>query len=318
MTAAELQERLADIKYQRLPLPAGGDTAARHERLFEIGHEDLSLAKLAEAHWDAVAILQEAGREPADGALYAVWASEIPGQSLSLRETALGFAVSGVKQFCSGAGLVDRALITVGHPAQRLVDLDLRHNITRVQFDATGWQTDAFRLTQTSSVTFAEAVVEPHELVCEPGWYLERPGFWHGAIGPAACWAGGIAGLLDFALESKRRDPHTQAHVAAMHANVWAMKSFLLTAGNEIDRERLDVKAAEVRALTIRHLIEQAATDTLRRFARAFGPYPLAMNAATASRYSEADLYLRQSHGERDLESLAAGLREQADGRALL
>ena len=47
-----------------MPLPAGGDTAGRLQRLAEIGKEDLSLARLAEAHFDAVAILAEAGFRP--------------------------------------------------------------------------------------------------------------------------------------------------------------------------------------------------------------------------------------------------------------
>lgn len=55
---------------------------------------------------------------------------------------------------------------------------------------------------------------------------------------------------------------------------------------------------------TVRHLVEQACSDVLRRFARAYGPYPLAIHEETAQRYQELDLYLRQSHGERDLESL--------------
>ncbi|MGI4831023.1 MAG: acyl-CoA dehydrogenase, partial [Janthinobacterium lividum] len=100
-------------------------------------------------------------------------------------------------------------------------------------------------------------------------------------------------------------DPHTLAHLAAMHANVWAMRSLLQTAGEEIDAQPDDVLAAQRRALTVRHLIEQLATDLLRRFARAYGPVPLAMHEQTARRYQEVDLFLRQAHGERDLESLA-------------
>ena len=32
-------------------------------------------------------------------------------------------------------------------------------------------------------------------------WYLNRPGFWHGAINPAACWAGGALSLIESALK---------------------------------------------------------------------------------------------------------------------
>ena len=60
----------------------------------------------------------------------------------------------------------------------------------------------------------------------------------------------------------------------------------------------------------LRHLVEQECTNILRRLPRAYGPYPLAMNEQTARRYQELDLYLRQSHAERDLESLGRGLKE--------
>jgi hypothetical protein len=39
-------------------------------------------------------------------------------------------------------------------------------------------------------------------------WYLTRPGFWHGALGPAACWAGGAIGLIDAVCTLNKRDPH--------------------------------------------------------------------------------------------------------------
>ena len=63
-----------------------------------------------------------------------------------------------------------------------------------------------------------------------------------------------------------------------------------------------------IRALTVRHLVEQACTDVLRRLPRAYGPYPLVMEENISRRYQELDLYLRQSHAERDLEALGRAL----------
>jgi hypothetical protein len=125
------------------------------------------------------------------------------------------------------------------------------------------------------------------------------------ACGPAACWAGGAEGLVDYALKQKRRDSHTLAHLAAMQASIWAVRSFLESAGHQIDEHPGDVLNAQRRALALRHVIEQACTDILRRFARAYGPHPLSMEEDIVERYQELDLYLRQSHGERDLETLA-------------
>ena len=212
MTTGELKARLVAIVSQELPLPGGGRTAERLRLIAETAREDLSLAKLAEAHWDAVAILAEAGRAPEPDVLYGVWASEIPGQALRLERTKDGYQLSGSKPFCSGIGMVDRALVTVGLPEQLLVEVDLRQNEERIAADLETWKVDAFRATQTGAVTFLNSRLSPNAPVGASGWYLERPGFWHGACGPAACWAGGVAGLLDFALEQQTgRSPHPRS-----------------------------------------------------------------------------------------------------------
>ena len=304
-----LAERLRQIVDEDLPPPAAGQTAVRHRRLFEVAREDLTLAKLAEAHWDAVSILVEAGRLPVPNALYAVWASEIPGRALQLSPEADGFTISGQKAFCSGIGLVDRALITTGGADPLLIDLDLSSNRDRYEADLSAWQVDAFRDTQTGGLSLNGAALPAGSIVGEPGWYLTRPGFWHGACGPAACWAGGVAGLLDAALANKRDDPHTLAHLGAIHADVWALQSLLTQAAQQMDAAPNDIPAAHIRALALRHTVEQLSTDVLCRFARAYGPQPLAMHPLVARRYAEADLYLRQSHAERDLHALAQLIR---------
>ena len=102
-----------------------------------------------------------------------------------------------------------------------------------------------------------------------------------------------------------------------MQAAAWGLEAVLDTAGREIDASPdEDEAAAKVRALRVRHLVEQAATDILRRLTRALGPYPLAFDEAVSLQYQELDLYLRQSHAERDLEILGrAGRHPSAAAR---
>ncbi len=122
-----LESRLRELLHKGaldLPLPGAGETARRHQCLAAFGREDLTLARMVEAHTDAVAILAEAGRVPVPGALYGVWASEIPSQPLHLDA-----GLKGSKSFCTGAGLVDRALVTAGE--SELVDVDLRGHAER-------------------------------------------------------------------------------------------------------------------------------------------------------------------------------------------
>ncbi len=306
MTAAQLESRFATLCQEDLPLPGGGNTAHRHRRIFAIGREDLSLAKLAEAHWDAVAILREAGLQPAPDARYAVWASEIAGQELQFGSGPNGHVLTGTKQFCSGAGLVDRALMTAGEGGSLLVEVDLQTHADCIRYDKGGWAVDAFRMTRTSAVSFDNCPVT--SVVGRDGWYVQRHGFWRGAVGPAAAWAGGAAGLLDYVMANKRDDPHTAAHRAAMYTDVWVTECVLEAVARDFDLPFGPDPL--LRALAARHAIEQACTDTLRRFARSMGPAPLARDTDISRRYAELDLFLRQCHAERDLESLGRALRQ--------
>lgn len=303
MNAIELQQRLREVAAQPLPLPGAGQTADRHRRLLELGREDLSLARLAEAHFDAVAILAEAGREPSPDALYGVWASEIPGRSLTLTRSADRLLIGGAKMFCSGAGIVDRALLTVDAPNPYLCDVDVRPQPS-LRIDCSVWKVGAFAQINTATVHFTDLPASPDQILDDRGWYLARPGFWHGACGPAACWAGGAIGLVDWACAQTRSDPHTLAHFGAMRALAWQMQSTLEAAGREIDQSPADAVGAHVRALSVRHLVEQACAEIQCRFGRAYGPFPLAMDEPISIRYQELGIYLRQCHAERDLEAL--------------
>ncbi len=296
----ELRRLLAEGNLE-LPFPGRGETALRHRKLASFGRADLGLARLVEAHVDAIAILAEAGAKPHSG-LYGVWAAETAGMNLRLNKSVTGITLTGKKMFCTGGGLLDRALVTICEPAHRLVDVSLREFPATICFDFGDWKTPAFADTQTATAHFLETPVSVHDLIGEPHWYLDRPGFWHGACGPAACWAGGAMGLVDYALQHPRKDPHALAHLGAMKADVWALQSYLESAGREIDAHADDRNAAQERALMMRHLIEQACLDILQRLARAYGPRPLAYDEVVLKRYHELELYIRQCHAERDLE----------------
>jgi alkylation response protein AidB-like acyl-CoA dehydrogenase len=297
--AAQFRHLLDDGRLQ-LPFPGCGATARRHWQLAQIARENLELGRLVEAHADALAILHEAGREPRPRALYGVWASE--GKAgLRVSEGAL----SGQKEFCTGAGLVDCALVTVMEPQRRLLEIDLRVAPDRIGCDASEWATDAFAETSTATTLFRDYPISEANFVGPPGWYLARPGFWHGACGPASCWAGGAQGLIDYALKHTREtNSHAMAHLGALQANGWQLRALLQAAGQEIDTDFENVHAAIVRSLSLRHLVEQSCIDTMLRFGRAFGPRPLAFDAGIARRCHELSLYIRQSHAESDLEEL--------------
>jgi alkylation response protein AidB-like acyl-CoA dehydrogenase len=288
-----------------LPLPGHGETSQRHRRLAEIARHDLTLARVIEAHTDALAILAEAGRDPLESALYGVWASDGPGGQLQLVPTDGAYELRGVKQYCSGSTFLDAALVTAHHGDELwLVDVPLAD--ADLTIDTSVWKTEAFRATATGSVTFHNVPVRPNQLIGGDRFYLERPGFWHGAIGPAACWAGGALGLIDAAMALRRANPHVLAHLGALEAMRWALEALLDQAGRQIDADPTDTaNLRQRRALSVRHLVERLCTEIMDHFGRATGPAALAFDADASQRYAELTLYIRQCHGERDLQTLA-------------
>ncbi len=274
--------------------PGAGQTAERLAWLMGVSRRnDISVGRLAEAHVDAVSILHEAGRAPVPGSTYGVWASSSPDEP-----RIVDGRLRGVKRFCSGVGLVDRALVTVTTGDDDvLVDVD----VATITHEPGAWTSTALVDTATGDAVFDGQRVDPADVVGTTRWYLERPGFWHGACGPAACWAGGAVGLVDAATRLLDDDPHRSAHIGALVAAQWALTALLDQAGDEIDRDPHDAGDAELRARSLRHVVERTCSDVADRFSRAFGPRPFVSDAAVAQRFADLHLYMRQHHAEREL-----------------
>lgn len=300
-------ERLAAEGQLDLPLPGAGDTPQRHRRLADWGALDLSLARLAEAHTDALAIIAEGGHRPRPGALYGVWAADAPPHRVTCDPLEDGrWRINGLKPYCSGATLVDAALVTAQHAdGVRLFDVPVDGLAVAAQ--PSTWQAFALSDTDTTAVRFDSVAVAASAQIGAPGWYLNRPGFWHGSIGPAACWAGGALSLVDAATRLNRRDPHSRAHVGALQATAWGLDALLAEAGRQIDSDPRDgCGAARTRGLKLRHLVERACSEVLDRFGRATGPQLLAHDAQVVRQHAALTLYIRQCHAERDLETIPA------------
>jgi alkylation response protein AidB-like acyl-CoA dehydrogenase len=286
-----------------LPLPGGGTTARRFAALVNFGRQHLALARLIEAHADALSILEEA-EHPAPPGLLGVWASAGAGSTVDAAPDSHGWCLAGAKQYCSGLGIVDHALVTAKSGDAELLFL-LPLDSQGLVPDLSVWRTQALAETATGRVVLDNVRLPSGCLVGRPGFYLERPGFWHGAIGVAACWAGGALGVADEFERTTRADPHTLAHVGAVHAESWSLRVLLERAASEIDQDPADgYGQARVRALTVRYLVERSCREVIDRTGRALGPGPLALESAHSNRVADLTLYIRQHHAERDLEEL--------------
>jgi alkylation response protein AidB-like acyl-CoA dehydrogenase len=294
-----------------LPLPGGGHTTHRWAALAELGRRDLALARLAEGHVDAVAILAEAGRTPVAGALYGVWAARSGGTGAGFDASAL----SGTVRFCSGAHVLDRALVAALDPGGQghLLDVDLTDR--RIHRSSDTWQAIGMDASDSGDITFDQ--VTPDTVVGTPGWYVSRPGFGHGGIGVAAVWLGGCAAVLDSVLaelgERGKRDEHQLAHVGAMYTVLRSAEALLSRAADEIDADPgLDAMPT---AQLCRASVEHAAGAILERAPKVTGPAPLCRDRRFPQQLADLQVYVRQHHAERDLAALGARVVDQDGAR---
>lgn len=281
-----------------LPQPGGGATARRWRHLAGWGQHDLALARLAEGHTDAVAILAEGGRRPLPGALYGVWASRSGRVGAQLRRDGGRLRLDGTVRFCSGAHIVDRALITASLDDDRvLIDVAVAPPAACPVPDT--WQTAAMADADTFDISFSGLPVDQGDVIGAPGWYTDRPGFVLGGGGVAAVWCGGGSGLLTrTATHLVDPDEHQLAHFGELHALIGAAQAMLFATADAVDAQ----PAADHRSriADLRGCVEHVVGDIVERVPKILGPAPLSRDGDLARTLADLALYIRQHHGARD------------------
>lgn len=238
---------------------------------------------------------------------YAVWAAEAPDARVEAARAADGRVVlTGRKAWCSGASDVQRALLTVwmsDGSGPWLADVDLRQR--GVQRDDSAWAAVGMAATGTASVSFDQV---PARLLGREGAYLHRPGFWQGGAGIAACWHGALEALaeaLRLATSLRQGEAwHLQLAMGQVDALLSANAALLRECGAWIDRH----PTAEARAWTlrVRTATDETAQQVIRAVTQALGPGPFCRHAHLARLMADLPVFLRQSHGDRDLAALGA------------
>jgi alkylation response protein AidB-like acyl-CoA dehydrogenase len=311
---AALGLRLRELQrdgLDRLPLPGSGQTLARWRVLAEVAGHDLGLCKLFEGHTDALAIMDELGHPvtPA-GSTWGTWAAEPPALRLAVRASHGRVRLDGRKAWCSGAAVVSHALVTAWDEQgrQQLVAVALDQPGVRVSSE--GWQAVGMSATASVMVDFDQAL---GDAIGGPGDYVQRPGFWQGGIGVAACWYGAAQALAGTLLRhcQERKEVHALAHLGAVDTALSSAIWTLRQAAAQIDQyPQADCQLLARRA---RAVIEHTAEVVLLHTGRALGAGPYCQNAWFARLIADLPVFLRQSHAERDLAALGQSLDQPAN-----
>lgn len=306
----------SDSDSTAVPTPA--DPLGRWRALSALGRTDLILARLAEGHLDAVAILAEAGRSPRPDALYGVWASASGGTGIAATPSEGGWTLDGLLRFCSGALTLDRALVSARDADGALLLLDIDVHDAAVRPVLGSWPAVGMDASESLDVSVSVLPVASTDLVGGPGFYVERTGLHLGGIGVAAVWLGGAQGLLDATLahlSGRDPDPHQLAHLGAVAAALESAAAVLVHLADVLSEAKTatDTGLPEVSwdhlaalALLGRSSVEAACQVALSRLPRVAGPVVLCHVNAYAHRLADLTVYVRQHHGERDLARLGA------------
>ena len=286
-----------------LPLPGSGRTRERWAGFAELAGEDLSLARLAEGHADAVAILAELdGPAPPPGSRWGVWAAHPPGPKLEAHHDAGRWRLRGTKRYCSGARTCTHALVTADTRDGRRLFAVAADTLAPV---LGSWPATGMAGSDTLDVDFGDVPAQP---VGAPGAYVERPGFAHGGVGVAACWYGGaraVGRTLLAAAAQRDVGPHALAHLGVVDIALRAVRTALDGAADEIDADPADLKSTgRLRALRVRALADAVAAEVMDRVGRALGAGPLCLDEAHSRRVADLTVYIRQHHAERSLAEL--------------
>ncbi len=296
------------------PLPGHGATAERWSLLAGLGAGDLSAAKIAEAHLDALAIRAEAGCAPDGGdQVWAVYAAEAPGRRLTATESRGGWTLDGHKPWCSAAELVDRALVTAHTPGgRRLFAIDLRH--PGVAAGSGPWVSRGLSGVTSSALTL-EAV--PGQPVGDAGWYLDparvRLGR-HGrgrllvrrggrrratAVGRGPGPGAGPGGAA--APGHRRPAPRTRP------GRCWRRPPSTSTPAGPTGRPERCWRSG------CAAIVAEAADVVLAAAAHGLGPGPLATEEDHARRVADLQIFVRQHHAERDVARLGRLLLDRGE-----
>lgn len=294
----------------QIALPANGHTLQRWQVLAQVAACDLNLVKFFESHLDALAILAELGVDDIAEGLWAVWAAEGGDEPLRFD----GEKCTGQKPWCSGATFVDHGLVSFRDAQNNAQLLMLAMNQPQVTIDDSGWYAVGMPYTATATLHLKGAnatQVMSNAIAKGSSPYLDRPGFWQGAAGVAACWYGAAAQLAQFLLDSYQQKPQAfkALYLGEVSQALSVTQAYFYQVAQLIDSEPSQSHALAIRIL--RAQVEATAMLVLEKVGKALGATPYCKNAHFARLAADLSVFIRQTHGAFDSEAIGKLTAEQ-------
>lgn len=272
-------------------------TINRWQVLAYVSSIDLTIVKWFESHLDALSILHEVGYDKTVQGLWAVWAAEGHPHPIEYEQG----TISGAKSWCSGANIVDHALMTYrdNNGKSQLLVVDMKQ--AGIEIDNSEWQAIGMQGTDTATVEFHQVAASN---VGAANAYLDRVGFWHGAAGVAACWYGATTCLAAYLIKAYQQKPndYKAMYLGEISTALAITQHYFYHVASLIDHQPNHSHELAIRQL--RSNVEQLARQVLETVGQALGAAPFCRNAHFAKLSADLPVFIRQSHGAFDLQKI--------------
>lgn len=296
-----------------------GDPTRAVRFLCRLGRSSLSVGRLVEGHANAILLVSLYGSDEqvrrvrddaAQGILYGVWGADGKPPLSMTKVRPDGCELTGTKAFCSGLGLVGRAVLIApsecGGPQMLLADVS-----DPSRADASVWKVSGMRATASGRY---ECDGMRAELLGATGDFLREPYFEGGTWRYAALHVGALEALAEaFRLHIRTRaeedDPHQRHRLANVVRLVETARLWVESAAIAVsDAVRGDTEVATARALLAREAVEQCCMDALALCDRGIGTAGFRTGSKVDLVRRDLGLFLRQANLDGKLETAAATL----------
>ena len=291
-----------------------GSTHALLRVLEEVGRGNLAVGRLYEGHVNALLLIEKFGRpdqrdawaaDARAGRLFGVWNTQAAD---GVRFGPVGpdgrAALSGSKTFASGAGHVDRPIVTGSDPEGRWRMAVVPMDEVDARVDASFWRPLGMKASASHRVEFDGVRVDEAAFLGPPGAYLVEPWFTVGAIRFAAVQLGGARAIFDAAVATLRDfgradDPYQRARIGSMAVALESGRQWLHAAGAVADGlgddpDRATIGAAMAHAQMTRTAVGAICEDVLRLAEQSVGARGLLHPHPIERIGRDLTLYLRQ------------------------
>ncbi|RIV18501.1 acyl-CoA dehydrogenase family protein [Fibrisoma montanum] len=284
--------------------------------LKRIGTGNLAVGRVYEGHINALYLIHLFGNQEQKkryGAdvrqhqrLFSVWNTQADD---GIRIHALGggrYVLEGSKTFCSGAGWIQRPLVTGELVGQDRSGWQMciipTERVKPIPSDEQFWQPLGMRASASFKLDFTGVELEEQDLLGQPGDYFKQPYFSGGAIRFAAVQLGAAEALLSETrtyLNDLNRvdDPFQKARIGEMTYLIESGNQWLNAAGDKTDVWLTQDDSADkivAYANMTRTAIEQICLRTMELAERSVGARGLLRPLPFERIHRDLSMYLRQ------------------------